>query len=249
MLASSQPVPTPQYYYPGSSWSGPPPDAPPPQQFTGATPWNQTPAPRKRNPWPMVAGVAALVVVLILAAIGISLALQKPDKHQANQTTSTTSSPTTTTTTSPANDIESRLLSMLPAGYRSGTCTPTTPKPNSIWVNALAMVDCGQNTGQGGPSRAVYGLFANPDLLSKAFNDDIGANGLQTMNCPGSGPSPDSWHHNKTPTVTAGQIACATYKNHPNLIWSNQAKLMLSDVFGDPPTIDDLYTWWTKNSG
>ena len=125
---------------------------------------------------------------------------------------------------------------MLPAGYPSGTCTPTTPKPNSIWVNAVAMVDCGQNTNPGGPSRAVYGLFANPDVLNKAFNDDIAD--VQLMNCPGEGQSPDSWHYDKTPTVTAGMVACATYKNQPNVIWSNQAKLMLSDVFGDPPAID-----------
>ena len=136
---------------------------------------------------------------------------------------------------------------MLPAGYPSGTCTATTPKPNSIWVNVLAMVDCDQNTLQGGPSRAVYGLFANPDVLKKAFDDDIAA--VQLTNCPGEGPSPDGWHHDKTPTVTAGMIACGTYKNHPNVIWSNQAKLILCDVFGDPPAIEDLHTWWTKYGG
>ena len=41
-------------------------------------------------------------------------------------------------------------------------------------------------------------------------------------------------------------VACATYKDHPNVIWSNQAKLMLSDVFGDPPAIEALHGWWEK---
>jgi serine/threonine kinase PknH len=90
----------------------------------------------------------------------------------------------------------------------------------------------------------VYGMFANADALKKAFNDDIAAG--QLMNCPGGGPSPDSWHYDKTPTVTAGMVACATYKDHPNVVWTNEAKLMLSDVFGDPPTIEDLHGWWEK---
>jgi serine/threonine-protein kinase len=246
--------PAPAYYQRGSpNWGTPPPGTPPPQQLTGPTPWNQPPKP-KRNPWAIVAGAAAVVVVLVLAAIGISLTMGGGDNdhggHHPTTTTSssTTSTMTTTTTTqnTPTSDAQSRLLSTLPAGYPNGTCVPTTPKPNSIWANTLAMVDCGQNTDQGGPSRAVYGLFANADVLSTAFNDDIHTNGVQLMNCPGSGPSPDTWHHNKTPTVNVGMIACATYNNHTNLIWSNQAKLVLSDVFGDPPAIADLYKWWTS---
>ena len=63
---------------------------------------------------------------------------------------------------------------------------------------------------------------------------------------PGGGPSPDDWHYDKTPTVTAGSIACGTYKDHTNLIWSHQSKLMLSDVFGDPPGMEELHTWWAK---
>ena len=251
-MPPSQPIPTPQYYQGG--WGGTPPGTPPPQQFSGQTPWNQPPAPRKRNPWPIVAGVAALVVVLVAAAIGIWLVTKSDDnkRTKANEistTTRTTSSSTTsTTTTTSVNDPQNTLLSLLPSGYASGVCTATTPKPNSIWVNALAMLDCGQNTNQGGPAHAVYGLFADTDTLNKAFTDDIGANGSQLMNCPGEGPSPEGWHYDKNPSVTAGQIACATYKNQPNVVWSNTAKLTLSDVFGDG-SIDDLHMWWTKFSG
>jgi serine/threonine kinase PknH len=46
--------------------------------------------------------------------------------------------------------------------------------------------------------------------------------------------------------VTAGMVACGTYKNHPNVIWTNEAKLVLSDALGDPPTIEDLHGWWLK---
>jgi serine/threonine kinase PknH len=248
-MPASQPIPAPQYYQ--GSWSGTPPSPPPPQQFVGQTPWNQPPAPRKRNPWPIVAGVAALVVVLVAAAIGIWMATRSDDNKRttASTTTPTTSSSSTpTTTTTSASGLQNKLRSLLPAGYPSGVCTPTTPKPTSIWVNAVAMLDCGQNTNQGGPARAVYGLFADVDTLNKAFTDDIGANGSQLMNCPGEGPSPDGWHYDKTPNDTAGQIACATYKNQANVIWSNVSKLTLSDTFSDG-TIDDLHTWWAKFSG
>jgi serine/threonine protein kinase len=251
-MPASQPIPTPQYYQGGSNWGGTPPGAPPPQQFAGQTPWNQPP--RKRNPWPIVTGVAALLaVVLVAAAIGIWVATRSDHKrtnaNEISTTPLTTSSRiTSTTTTTSVNGLQSKLLNLLPSGYASGVCTPTTPKPNSIWVNALAMLDCGENTKQGGPTRAVYGLFADADTLNKAFTDDIGANGLQLMNCPGEGPSPDGWHYDKNPTATVGQIACATYKDHPNVIWSNTTKLTLSDVFGDG-SIDDLHTWWTKFSG
>ncbi len=251
-MPASQPTPMPQYYQ-GSSWpGGPQTPPPPPQQFAGQTPWNQPPAPKKRSPWPIIAGVAVLVVILVAAAIGIVMATSGDDNKHTTASTTTTSTPTSsstpTTTTAASSELQAKLRSLLPTGYGSGVCKATTPKPSSIWVNAVAMLDCGQNTNPGGPARAVYGLFADVDTLNKAFTDDIGANGSQLMNCPGEGASPDNWHYDKTPNDTAGQIACATYKNQANVIWSNTAKVTLSDTFSDG-AMDDLHTWWTKFSG
>ncbi|OBB67954.1 serine/threonine-protein kinase [Mycobacterium sp. 852014-50255_SCH5639931] len=242
--AAAQPPVTPAYYQAANAnWGSAP------QQFSGPPAWNQPP-PRRRNPWPIVAAVAALVIVVVLAAVGIAIFMggddNSPQANRTSTTTTTTRTVPTTTTTRPAN-AQSKLLGMLPAGYPSGACTPATPKSNSIWVNALAMVDCDQNTNQGGPSRAVYGLFADANVLKKAFDDDVAA--VQLMNCPGAGASPDGWHHDSTPSVTAGMIACGTYKDHPNVIWTNEAKLMLCDVYGDPPAIEDLHTWWTNYGG
>jgi serine/threonine kinase PknH len=249
---ASGPIPRqPAYPGPNSNW-GPPPNTPPPQPFS--TPWNQ-PQPNKRNPWPFVAGAAALVVVLVAAAIGIWLAVDKDDNakpHNVATPTATTTTTTTSrppTTTSPVNDLQSRLLSLLPAGYPAGACAPTTPPPQSIWHNVEAMVTCDQNTNAGGPSKGFYGLFRNPDALNTAFTDDTHVENLVLVNCPGADRNPNDWHHPDTPTVKAGEIACATYKGHPNMVWSNQAKLMLCDVLGDPPAIEDLHTWWSNYGG
>jgi serine/threonine-protein kinase len=48
----------------------------------------------------------------------------------------------------------------------------------------------------------------------------------------------------ETPDDRAGLIACGTSNDHANVIWSNDARLMLSDATGDPATVEDLHTWW-----
>jgi serine/threonine-protein kinase len=70
--AASQPNAGQPYYQSGSgSWGGPPP------QFTGPASggWNQPPAKPKRSPWPIVAAVAA-VIVLAVGAVGVWLILK-----------------------------------------------------------------------------------------------------------------------------------------------------------------------------
>jgi serine/threonine kinase PknH len=246
--AASQPTPTPQYYQGGSGNWGSPPSGP--QQFSGAAPWGpgQPPPKPKRNPWPIIAAVAVVLVVAV-CAVGIAIVMSGDDnKGSASSTTTTTttirSTTTTTTPTTASNGMQNKLLGMLPAGYPSGACTPTTPQPDSIWATSVAMVSCKQNTKQGGPSHAIYGLFPNPTVLKKAFDDGIAD--TQLMDCPGGGSSPDTWHYNQTPTVTAGMVACSTYKNQPNVTWTNEANLMLGDSFGAPPTIEDLHAWWLQ---
>jgi serine/threonine-protein kinase len=247
MRAAGQPAPNAPYYQ-GSSgnWGGPPSGGP--QQFSGATPWSQ-PAPKpKRNPWPIIAAVAVVIVVVVCGvSIAVVMGGDDNNRNASSTTTTTTTTRSTTTTTTPTSSttaMQNKLLGMLPSGYPYGACTPTTPQPDSIWNTSVAMVSCKQNTKQGGPSHAIYGLFPNLAVLKKAFDDDIAAG--QLMDCPGGGPSPDSWHYNQSPTVTAGMVACATYKNQPNVVWTNEANLMLSDAFGDPPILDDLHAWWLQ---
>lgn len=193
---------------------------------------------RKRTRWAILAGAGAAVVAVAIGAVGVWLALQPTGQRPHHAGTGKTAPPSTAA----AGDDQARLISLLPPGYLPGTCTPATAESGSIWVHAVAMVTCGQNTQPGGPSRATYGLFGTPDRLKKAFNDDTG--NVSLVNCPGEGRSPVSWHYDETPNDMAGLIACGTYNSHPNVIWSNDARLMLSDVTGDPATVEDLHTWW-----
>jgi serine/threonine protein kinase len=223
--------------------SPPPPPGPPSRSNSSAAPIDEQAPDRpaaQRKRWPLVAA-AGLVTVVALAAVGIwlmtNLAGQQPPKAGGGKTPAPSSQ-------GPSSD-QARLLSLLPPGYLAGVCTPATPESGSIWVNVIAMVSCGQNTQPGGPSHATYGLFPTPDRLKKAFTNDIG--NVSLVNCPGEGTSPVSWHYDQTPNEMAGLIACGTYNGHPNVVWTNDEKLMLSDVTGDPATVEDLHTWWDAN--
>jgi serine/threonine-protein kinase len=217
------------------------PDSPPlPQEATVAGS-DQPGAPRKRNRWPIVAA-AALVVVGAIAGIG-SWLIMKPSGQQHSKTGAGKTAPASTE--APSND-QDRLLSLLPSGYLAGVCTPATAESGSVWVNAVAMVSCGQNTKPGGPTHATYGLFPTPASLKKAFTDDVANTSL--VKCRGESRSPANWHYDQGPNETAGMLACGTYNNHPNVIWTYDEKLMLSDVAGDPATIEDLHTWWDNYS-
>ncbi|CQD13757.1 putative serine/threonine-protein kinase pknh [Mycobacterium lentiflavum] len=213
---------------------------PSPETVPGAAESVQPETPGKRSRWPILAAAGAAVVIAV-AAVGIWLTIKPSPTPQQPPPRAGSGKTTAPSSQGPSND-QARLISLLPPGYLAGTCTPATPESGSIWTNAVAMVSCGQNTQPGGPSKATYGLFPTPDRLKKSFTDDI-AN-VSLVNCPGEGASPVSWHYDQTPNEMAGLIACGTYNGHPNVIWTNEEKLMLSDVAGDPATVEDLHTWW-----
>jgi serine/threonine kinase PknH len=203
---------------------------------SGTVPSEPLPS-RLRKRWPIVAAVALLVVVA--GAVSIWLMTRPSGDHGT-----TSGGKTTAPSSSAPTDAQAKLLSLLPPGYLAGTCTPATPASGSTWANAQAMVSCGRNTQPGGPTRATYGLFPTSDALGKAFKDDI-AN-FSLINCPGEGASPVSWHNNKTPNVIAGLLACGTFRDQVNMVWTDDHELMLSDISGDPANLDDLHTWWDE---
>ncbi|OCB31236.1 serine/threonine protein kinase [Mycobacterium malmoense] len=57
----------------GATWGPPPPGTP--QPFTGPPAWNPPPPPNRRNPWPLIAAVAAVLVVIV-GGVGIWLVVR-----------------------------------------------------------------------------------------------------------------------------------------------------------------------------
>ncbi|OBF20882.1 protein kinase [Mycobacterium kubicae] len=238
--------------YPGVP-SGPP----SPPHFAGPPAWNQgfTPPPRSRNPWLIVTVVAALVLVLILGAIGIWAVTKDDDsttasgrKSTTTTTRPTTRSTTTTTTTLPTSATsaaQARLLSLVPSGYPAGSCKPDT----RAMPGALTSISCGQNTEADGPRVSAYGLYSDVPALKKAFANFTGT--FTLAGCPGGKASPGTWWHTQDPNTVLGQLACGTYKgDEPQVMWSNEQTLVYALVAGSPqgPTLDQLYKWWAKHS-
>ena len=243
--ASWPPVNTPA---PLAGWgpSGSPPSIPPSQP-----PYYPSPAPRRnRNQWPIVAGVAVLLVA-ILGAVSIWV-LSRPEENPssvADETTTTSSRTFTSTETSSsvAPSADARLLSLLPKGYRPGSCQPEDVSPTAIWHNAVAIAKCGAPSDPGGPPSGLYALFPNPDTLNDAFNATTSSEKRQST-CPQGKASPGNWWNDDNPNVVLGQIECLYNGDDPEFEWSNTSELMIGVVSGSQqgPTLDDLYNWWAK---
>jgi serine/threonine-protein kinase len=109
-------------------------------------------------------------------------------------------------------------------------------------TGALATVDCGETNLPTGPTIARYSLFADQATLDEHFKDAIAQNS-ELVKCPGSDlDSPAAWHYNANPDEVAGQIACGTYKDNPDVTWTKNADLLLADAQG--PNLDELHKWW-----
>jgi serine/threonine-protein kinase len=201
-------------------------------------------------PWIPIAAAAG-VFVLVIGALGIWW-LVKPDDTSSSGPTTTTSSettertetttrtPRTTTTNANPQSLDSKLTALLPAGYDNAACRAAHPPA----TGALATVDCGQTSTPGGPANARYSLFADQETLDAQFDGAIKENS-ELFQCPGSGiDSPTTWHYTDTPANVEGRIACGTYNNGPDLVWSKNADLLLADAQG--PNMDDLHKWWLK---
>jgi serine/threonine-protein kinase len=131
-------------------------------------------------------------------------------------------------------------MALLPPGYDNAACQEVHPPA----TGALATVDCGQSSTPGGPSNARYSLFADQATLDAHFDGAVKENS-ELFQCPGSGiDSPTTWHYTKTPANVEGRIACGTYNNGPDLVWSKNSDLLLADA--QSPNMDDLHKWWLK---
>ncbi len=136
-----------------------------------------------------------------------------------------------------------RLAALLPAGYSADACTPIeAPK------GAVAAVNCTQNADAGGPPSATYSLMKDDAALSAAVGAAI--KGAALVECPGNIQSPGPWRRNATPRQIAGTLVCELPQGQPQVVWTNDAQLVLNVVRAGPegPTLDQLYAWWSNHS-
>jgi serine/threonine kinase PknH len=220
---------------------------PPPGPSASGPHWRPPPGPPagKSSLWIPLAAAGG-VFVLVLGALGVWWALKGDDSSKQSMPTSTTTereattsrTPRATTTTENPESLDSKLLAVLPAGYDDGACEPANPPA----PGALATVDCGETNLPTGPKIARYSIFADQVTLDQHFKDAIAQNS-ELVKCPGSDlDSPTAWHYNANPDQVAGQIACGTYNDNPDVTWTNDADLLLADAQG--PNLEELHKWW-----
>jgi hypothetical protein len=142
-----------------------------------------------------------------------------------------------TPTTTPA-DLNT-LAAALSKGYSLGNCTS-----QSIIAGELASLSCGQSPDPSGPVQAKYILFTNGDNLAAVFKNSIKDDVLTA--CGDQGQSPTSWHQGSS-TANAGKLACGTFQNGAEIIWTNDAKNVLSYIRASNTDVGSLFQWWRAN--
>ncbi|MFY2862181.1 serine/threonine protein kinase [Mycobacterium sp. THU-M104] len=136
------------------------------------------------------------------------------------------------------SDIDT-LSNTLSKGYDLKDCTPQPIAPGQ-----LASLQCGQSPDPNGPAEAKYILFSNGNDLGNMFKASIKDDAL--ANC-GNEKSPTKWHQGNTATSNAGQVACGTLQNAAEVIWTIDAKNVLSHIRSSNDDVPALYEWWRNN--
>jgi hypothetical protein len=139
--------------------------------------------------------------------------------------------------TGSAADINT-LASALSKGYGLNNCTA-----QAVPTDALAYLQCGQSPDPSGPILGKYFLFGNGNQLASSFKAVIGGDILSSC---GEASSPAPWHQGSS-TSNAGLVACGTFQNHAEIIWTNDAKDMLGLIRASNPDVASLYQWWRNN--
>jgi hypothetical protein len=131
------------------------------------------------------------------------------------------------------------LAASLSKGYGLNNCTP-----GNIDAGELAVLTCGQNPDPGGPIQARYMLLNNADSLNGSFKTSIKDDALTA--CGDSGQSPTTWHQGSN-NANSGSVACGTYQNAAEVIWTTDSKNVLSLIRGSSSDVAALYQWWRAN--
>jgi hypothetical protein len=126
------------------------------------------------------------------------------------------------------------LTAALSKGYNASNCSPAQVD------GALAAFDCGQNGDDNGPASARYVLLGNPNDLAGAFTTSVGA--MTQTNC-GDVKSPTVWRQSNT-ADPSGQVACGTFEGQSEVLWSTNARSVISLIRGSNGDVAALYNWW-----
>ncbi|GAB3027865.1 serine/threonine protein kinase [Mycobacterium bourgelatii] len=132
------------------------------------------------------------------------------------------------------------LASTLSKGYSLSNCIVEDPAPGGT----LAAISCQESPDPNGPVKATYLLYNNPEDLSASFKNSI--KDVETTACGDSGKSPTTWRQGNAQSP-AGQVACGTYQGAAEIIWTTDAKNVLSYVKGHNTDVQALYQWWRTN--
>jgi hypothetical protein len=130
------------------------------------------------------------------------------------------------------------LAGSLSKGYGLNNCTA-----QNLTTGELAALSCGQNPDPSGPAQAKYILFSNGNDLAGSFKASIKDDTLTA--CGDAGQSPTTWHQGSN--ANAGSVACGTYQNGAEIIWTTDAKNILSLIHGSNNDVGALYQWWRAN--
>jgi hypothetical protein len=131
------------------------------------------------------------------------------------------------------------LAGSLSKGYGLNNCTP-----QAVTGSQLARLTCGQSPDSSGPVQAKYILFSSPDDLASSFKASIKDDVLTA--CGDTGQSPTIWHQGNS-TTSSGSLACGTYQNAAEIIWTTDAKNILSYIRASNTDVNALYQWWRVN--
>ncbi len=131
------------------------------------------------------------------------------------------------------------LAASLSKGYGLNNCTP-----GNLDAGELAVLTCGQNPDPNGPVQARYILLNNADSLNGSFKTSIKDDVLTA--CGDSGQSPTTWHQGSN-NGNSGSVACGTYQNAAEVIWTTDSKNVLSLIRGANNDVAALYQWWRAN--
>lgn len=131
------------------------------------------------------------------------------------------------------------LAASLSKGYGLDNCTA-----QGIVAGQLAALNCGRSPDPSGPVQAKYVLFSDADSMARFFAKSIEEDVLTA--CGDNGQSPTTWHQGSA-NASAGQLACGIYQNAAEIIWTTQAKNILSYLRASSADVPALYRWWQAN--